>query len=81
MPIYEYKCSICPEYREVIHGVEEEREVKCLCGRMMQRVVSRPGLLKPHGAVHPNEPDEVERRRKEKDYRISKTVKAVERKP
>ena len=72
MPIYDYRCESCGEHREVLMDKPEERAIMCLCGAWMKKIISRPGLLRPDGASHPNSPDEVERRRKEPEYRKSK---------
>lgn len=50
MPIYDYKCSICNEKIEILHGlsqtVKEARPTGCPngCGHTLDRMVSAPRI-------------------------------------
>jgi putative FmdB family regulatory protein len=45
MPIYEFKCPICPQHSEEFFGMNDVKAIKCLnCGSQMDRMWTAPAL-------------------------------------
>ena len=43
MPRYDYRCKVCGEVEETVHGFDEDPEMHCLeCGAVMGRMMGMP---------------------------------------
>ena len=43
MPRYDYRCKVCGEVEETVHGFDEDPEMHCLeCGALMGRMMGMP---------------------------------------
>jgi len=45
MPKYDYRCKVCGEVEEVLHGFHDEPEMYCMeCGQPMGKVMGLPNV-------------------------------------
>ena len=43
MPKYDYRCKTCGQTEEVIHGIADDPEIRCMdCGAVMGRLMGMP---------------------------------------
>jgi len=43
MPKYDYRCKVCGEIEEVLHGFEDEPDMHCMeCGALMGKLIGMP---------------------------------------
>ncbi len=54
MPIYEYQCKSCGKIsEELVQGFSSSKIPKCPdCGRVMERRLSSPNLVKSGASIH-----------------------------
>ena len=69
MPTYEYCCEACKAKAEIVHGIKENPEIKCLkCGKVMIRLISGGGgvIFKGEGFYANDYSDDPKKKKKGK---------------
>lgn len=45
MPFYNFQCKACGEHKEIHFNFSDKQEVKCDCGKDMEKVIGAVGVI------------------------------------